>query len=222
MDASAFDPLKALAETGKLLKKMEGVLKQVEALEVSRPNLLRVFEKFRQATGRFPTRDDFALQLVENIQGALGISLRGKECIDIGCRSGENAIAMQQVGAKVIGIDPDDSELETAREKGMESRQFFKTTLQEYRSEGKKFDVATVFLWNIPFKEREPFAAALREIIHASGHVVIGYADEPYDKDPNINVLELMRTVFSRVERFEFPDSLNQYMLICSGPQTVS
>ena len=205
-----------LTETEKLLAQMQGVLARVQAMEASRPNLLTVFEKFQLATGRFPTRDDFAIQLVANIQEKLGIALHSKECIDIGCRSGENGIAMQQAGAKVVGIDPDDSEFEVARQKGME---LYKTKLQEYQV-NRKFDIATVFLWNIPFEERESFAAALKQIIHPNGYVIIGYADEVYDKDPNINVLKLMETVFDRVDRFEFPDSINQYMLVCASQET--
>lgn len=210
------DPIsQTLVETEKLLAQMQEILAKVQVVEVSRPNLLAVFEKFRLATGRFPTRDDFATQLVANIQEKLGISLHLKKCIDIGCRSGENVIAMQLAGAKVIGIDPDDSEFEMTRKRGI---QLYKTTLQEYPTT-QKFDIATVFLWNIPFEEREPFAAALKQIIHPNGCVIIGYADELYDKDPNINVPQLMKTVFDRVGRFEFPDSINQYMLVCASPK---
>lgn len=173
--------------------------------------------------GRSWTRDDYAAQLVSNIQDHLGVSLSGKTCIDVGCRSGENAIAMERAGAKVIGIDPDDTEFATAKAKGMTGDQLVKATLQEYQSAlpDQKFDIATVFLWNIPHKERESFVAALATIIQPDGYVIIGYADEPYDKDPYINVPKLMREAFGKVERFEFAGSMNRYMLKCSAPRTL-
>lgn len=220
MNSSAFDPSKIIAETEEILAKAQQYLTKVQEMEVSRPNLLGLFEKFNRAMGRYPTRDDFAAQLILNIQNILGISLNSKQCIDIGCRSGENTIAMQLAGAQVIGIDPDDSEFEIAKKKGMENTRLFKATLQEYHLNGpnQKFDIATVFLWNIPFEEREAFTATLKRVIHPDGYIIIGYADEPYDKDPHINIRKLMASFFSCVERFEFPDSLNQYMLKCSDP----
>ena len=42
-------------------------------------------------------------------------------------------------------------------------------------------DVATVFLWNIPFKEKESFVTALKEIIQPDACVIMGYADESKD-----------------------------------------
>ena len=171
---------------------------------------------------RNPTRDDFASQLVSDLK-SLRVSFHGKTCIDVGCRSGENSLAMQKAGAKVIGIDPDSGEFETAVKKGLDESTLVKATLQEYHEmlPDNKFDIATVFLWNIPFKEREAFVSCLKDIIDPSGLVVIGYADEPYDKDPYGNVPALMNTAFYDVERtvFEGSLSLNRYVLICSRPK---
>jgi SAM-dependent methyltransferase len=167
--------------------------------------------------GRSWTRDDYAADLVRNIERSLRVSLDGKNIIDVGCRSGENALAMQAAGATVIGIDPDDREFGTAKEKGIKDSQLVKATLQEFHEKNPEtlFDVATVFLWNILFKERESFIMALKEIIQPDGYVIIGYNDEIYDKDPYINVPKLMKTAFHTVKRREFPESLNRYMLVC-------
>ena len=83
----------------------------------------------------------------------------------------------------------------------------------------KKPGIISAFLWNIPFKEREAFVSCLKDIIDPSGLVVIGYADEPYDKDPYINVPALMNTAFYDVRRTVFEGSLNRYVLICSRPK---
>ncbi len=171
--------------------------------------------------GRTPTRDDYALQLISDLQ-FLGILFSGKTCIDVGCRSGENSLAMQTAGAKVIGVDPDDEEFEIAVKKGLDKSRLLKATLEEYHQlfPGNKFDLATVFLWNIPLKEYEAFVTSLKEIIHVNGLVIIGYTDEEYDNDPDLNVPALMKTAFHSVKRIVLPRFVNRYVLICSKPKT--
>ena len=73
-------------------------------------------------------RDIDAKELVNSIESQLGIRFKGKKVIDVGCRSGENCLAMQKAGAEVVGIDPDDTEFDVAREKGMEPSQLTKAT----------------------------------------------------------------------------------------------
>lgn len=164
-----------------------------------------------------PFRERVADRTISDIQKKLSISFQGKTCVDIGCRSGENMLAMQKAGAKVIGIDPDDEEFAIARAKGIENEQLVKATLQKYQSSmpNQKFDVATVFLWSIPYKERELFFASLAKIIHPEGYVIIGYYDEAYDKGSS-NILDPLRKVFHNVARHEFNGSINRYMLKCS------
>lgn len=167
-----------------------------------------------------PSREGLATELVSNIENYLHVVLSNKTCLDVGCRSGENAIAMQRSGAIVTGIDPDDSEFFTAESKGMKRDQLFKATLQEFHATfpNQKFDVATVFLWQIKFKERESFAKSLSSIIKSDGFVIISYQDEQYDSGPS-SVLDLMRGVFFSVAKFKF-DGWNRYILKCSYPRT--
>lgn len=164
-------------------------------------------------------RDSEARRLVESIR-KLGIKLTGKTCLDIGCRSGENALAIQKAGAKVTGIDPDDSEFKTAASKGMEKEDLRKETLQEFckTNESKKFDLATVFLWNISYNERESFVKDLTQVIHSKGTVIIGYHDDAYDKG-KAALKPLLETVFDNVTRHESPDNLNKYLLVCENPK---
>jgi len=166
-------------------------------------------------------RNRSASQIVAYLQ-SIGISFVGKACIDIGCRSGENSLAMKKAGANVTGIDPDDREFGVAVEKGMEKSQLLKATLQEYREAfpDNKFDVATVFLWNIPFKEYDGFVSCLKDIIKSDGEVVIGYHDEAYNTDKSLNVPSLMQKAFGRVVKNVLEDNINKYLLICSDPKT--
>ena len=103
----------------------------------------------------------------------------------------------------------------------MDESQLVKATLQKYHRifPDNKFDIATVFLWNIPFKEREAFVSCLKDIIHPEGLVIIGYGEREYDEDHVINVPELMKTAFGSVEKTVFNGSINRYILECSGPK---
>ena len=161
-------------------------------------------------------RGGIASALMECIQNSMSISLKGKNCIDIGCRSGENTLALQKGGANVIGIDPDDSEFGMAKEKGMKDAQLIKATLQKYRKSfpHNNFDLATVFLWNIPLAEQKFFMSSLAEIIRPDGCVIIGYHEDEYNTAP-YNLPQQMQDFFD-VVKFEFPLNLNRYMFICN------
>jgi 2-polyprenyl-3-methyl-5-hydroxy-6-metoxy-1,4-benzoquinol methylase len=165
------------------------------------------------------TRQETAYDLVLKMK-LFKIIFENKKCLDVGCRSGENAFAMQEAGAIVTAIDPDDSEFESALKLGIPKEQLHKLTLQEYYKPSLKenFDIATVFLYCIPLIERETFMDALVNIIKKSGTVVIGYAFEDgplYDKDPDLNLPKLMKKYFKYVQRVEYPGDLNHYLLIC-------
>ena len=165
-------------------------------------------------------RRDIAADLVSKMK-EFGITFQGRQCLDIGTGSGENALAMQQEsGREVIAIEPDDSVFNIALKNGISPKNLHKVTLQEYQKAhpDDKFDIATVFLWNLPFSERESFCRALTEVIKEEGTVVIGYADECYDKDPRLKISGVLRKYFSSVERHKCPQSINHYMLICKAP----
>jgi hypothetical protein len=165
-------------------------------------------------------RMDIASDLRRNMILYLGFEFAGRRCLDIGTRSGENALFMQRNGGEVVGIDPDDSEFKTAIQIGIPRENLHKTTLQDYQKKypDEKFDLATVFLWNIPASEKEEFCQALTQIINKNGAVVIGYKDEFYHTPPD-DLLSLLGKYFTLVKLYEFPNSLNRYMLVCQIPK---
>ncbi len=120
----------------------------------------------------------------------------------------------------MIGIDPDDREFAIAKAKGLRDHQLIKLTLQEYQSTfpDQKFDLATVFLWNISFDERESFAEALAAIIKPGGCIIIGYADNQYHRG-QASVPELMVRTFHQIEFFFHGPGHNEYLLKCSEPR---
>jgi 2-polyprenyl-3-methyl-5-hydroxy-6-metoxy-1,4-benzoquinol methylase len=129
-----------------------------------------------------PYRDGIAKETIRDIKVKFQISFKDKRVLDVGCRSGENTIAMMNEGADVIGIDPDDSEFSVALSKGMAVNQLFKKTLQQFVAEnpGKKFDIVTVFLWCIYPIEYESFTSALATIVKPEGCVIIGLHESIY------------------------------------------
>lgn len=165
----------------------------------------------------FSHRMDVAKDLVEKIEKVFGIVLKGKKIIDVGTRSGENALMMQNAGADVVAIDPDDSEFYKAVDLGFFKESLFKATLEQYikLENASKFDLATVFLWNVPCEQREVFAQSLREVINENGAVIIGCYEDVFNKELNLNLIKLMKKYFKLVLCYKFPYSLNATMLEC-------
>lgn len=166
------------------------------------------------------SRDDVAKEVVFNMTKRLGgVSFSGKTCLDVGCRSGENTVAMTQAGATVIGIDPDGSEFETAKIKGMLGERLVKATLQQYHTAfpDQQFDIATLLLWNIPLPEREEVVFTLGRVIKPEGIVIISYIDKAYN-DSYFSLPILARSFFEKVEEFSF-SGVNSNMLKCSLPK---
>ena len=101
-------------------------------LNEARVLLRAAFENKNSQTGygfSVGTREAHAAELVSNIVINLKVPIKGKVCIDVGCGSGENTLAMQNAGAKVIGIDPVDTEFTTAKNIGLKVRISFSKPL---------------------------------------------------------------------------------------------
>ncbi len=151
-----------------------------------------------------------ARKIVAIMQEAMSIELEGKQVIDVGCRSCENTIVMAEAGAAVVGIDPDSTEFVTNGK-----IELAQATLQEYvvANPDKRFDLATVFLWNIN-REKEEFVKSLASIIEPNGQVIIGWVDDEYDSLPS-----LIKAAFGNVKYYKFRDTLNCKMVKCSRPK---
>lgn len=164
-----------------------------------------------------------AQELISLMKRRLCISFSGKTCLDVGCGKGENAIAMAREGAEVIGIDPDFYQLVAARENGMAGDHLVEATLQEYCRQfpNHQFDMVTVFLWNIPLRQKEEVMAALTQVVKKEGVVVISYHDQSYHTDPLYNLPSLAPKFFTKVQEFE-TSGRNRHILKCSEPKVSS
>ncbi len=142
------------------------------------------------------------------------IQFSNKNCIDVGCRSGENSWEIQKAGAIVTAIDPDDSEFSTAKALGIKEEQLTKLSLEDYVTSYpyRKFDMATVFLWNIFRNEEEKFAKALTQIIKPCGSVIISIHEK---KKVTPIVRDLMTKFFQSVT---IQDGYEDDIVICRSP----
>ena len=103
----------------------------------------------------------------------------GKHVLDIGTRSGENAIMMlnSMHAASVTAIDITSSEF--PNETGGVT--FVKSSIQEFaKNTALTYDTVTVFLWNIPFLEYDSCMSAINKILKPNGNIIVGIADDVY------------------------------------------
>lgn len=111
-----------------------------------------------------------------------GISLEGKKVLDVGFGLGYNASIMKRLGADVYGVEPDEEAFKFAVTNNLiDKEKAFNCLLQDMPQELLgTFDIATVFLYNIPLSERDTFAQALAQSIKADGITIVGIHDDIY------------------------------------------
>ena len=118
--------------------------------------------------------------------------IKGKHVLDIGTRSGENAIMMlnSMHAASVTAIDITSSEFPT--ETGGVT--FVKSSIQEFAKDTDlTYDTVTVFLWNIPFLEYDSCMSAINKILKPNGHIIIGIAEDVYvNPMDNVSIAKLL------------------------------
>lgn len=133
----------------------------------------------------------------------LNITLKGKKVLDIGFGLGYNSDVMRRLGAEVYGVEPDKEAFDFAiSQQLIDSRNAFNSTLQDMPQElFGTFDLATIFLYNISFSERENVIQLLAKSIKPTGTTIIGLQDDIYiNGDPYIEpVSNLVRKNFNSV-----------------------
>jgi SAM-dependent methyltransferase len=193
---------------------------QIPGLAPSAPDVKVADVLVRDVQG---IRSRVAQEVMKSLD-ALEINIDGKKVLDVGTRTGENAKLMRERGADVYAVEPDTSSLNQAIKLGnIEQEKAFPVLLQDMPEEHKgTFDVATCFLWNIPFAERENFTRSLAQAIKPTGQVIIGASDDVYvDRSSDINVEGLLRRHFHSVKRVE-TNGTNKCLFSCSDPREVA
>ncbi len=130
------------------------------------------------------------------------INLKGKTVLDVGSGLGFNTKAMQLQGASVYGVEPDVSAYTDAIQlSNLTNENSYHGKLQDIpKNLHSQFDIATVFLWNIPHAERDGIMQGLRASLTFGGTVIIGLHDEVYISDPHgVAVEPLAKKYFSNV-----------------------
>lgn len=108
----------------------------------------------------------------------------GKHILDIGTRSGENAIMMlkNMRAASVTAIDIISSEFP----KDTQGVKFVNVSIQEFaKNNTMKYDVVTIFLWNIQLAQYDSCMDAINSILKPDGHIIVGIADDVYFQPGN-------------------------------------
>ena len=124
--------------------------------------------------------------------------IRDKKCLDIGTRNGNNCSMMVKHGAKsVTGIDIDDSrfnEMESNENIQLIKQNFFELDNDE------KFDVITVFLWNINYSDYDRLVEKIKKLLNDRGIVMISAADSLYRSDTDqVSIVKLFSAYFSKI-----------------------
>jgi predicted O-methyltransferase YrrM len=171
-----------------------------------------------------------ALQVPQNLTRA-GVSLVGKNVLDIGSGLGYNAKAMSDAGADVYTIEPDHVSSTHSIEAGLikKERHTEKTLEDASELQDGKFDLATVLLWNINRGSYHAFFTALSRVIKPeSGQVAIDLRDTMYINDPyGIAVAPHAKEYFKQVRAIDMlpvnPNSpWGHQILILSEPKESS
>jgi SAM-dependent methyltransferase len=119
------------------------------------------------------TKQRIAQELIGQLQSA-SVELSGKSFLDVGSGYGFNAEALQNSGAKVVGVESDAEACVYAVLNGkLDERNTYCGKLQNV-------DIAAVFLWNIPRGEYDEVLRALSLTISQEGMVIIGLHNEVY------------------------------------------
>lgn len=165
-------------------------------------------------------KEVIAAQVMHDLD-LLEIDLDGKEVLDVGSGLGFNAKAMKENGASVYGVEPDpDAAAKSISHSNFDKERLFVGKLQEMPNHMKgKFDLATVFLWNIPHAQRDDVMKGLCAALKPGGKVIIGLNDQVYIDDPfGVAVRPLAERYFSNVSATFVNDAhQNRQLLICSS-----
>jgi len=105
----------------------------------------------------------------------------GKVVADIGTRDGRFVSIFQELGAKeVYGIDPEKKELEKAVQAGViDDEHAISLMLQDIPNELKsKFEVATVFNFNMPYTEYDSFFSTVYDSLPENGQLIMTVAED--------------------------------------------
>jgi 2-polyprenyl-3-methyl-5-hydroxy-6-metoxy-1,4-benzoquinol methylase len=167
---------------------------------------------------------EIASQLMADLR-RVQISLRGKTVLDVGSGLGFNAKAMQMEGASVFGVEPDAvAHAQAISRSNLVEAQAYHGRLQDMPGDMYgKFDVATVFLWNIPYAERDDVMKSLCAVLKPDGGVIIGMYDNEYISAPHgLMVQPLAKRYFAEVHATPINDlHVNRQLLICSSPRSM-
>jgi SAM-dependent methyltransferase len=171
------------------------------------------FEEIAETKGRI------AIEVIADLEKN-GIDLDGKNVLDVGSGLGFNAKAMEAEGAAVFCVEPDREAADTSISRlKLQKEQVFNGTLQEIPKQMKgRFDLVTVFLWNINEDHGDEVMMGLCSSIKENGKVIIGLHDAEYLGRSSASILPLAERYFANISTSFNNNHVNKKLLICSDP----
>lgn len=153
------------------------------------------------------------------------ITLKGKKVLDIGFGLEYNSDIMRRLGAEVYGVEPDKEAFDFAiSQQLIDGRNAFNSTLQDMPQDlFGTFDLATIFLYAIPFSERQDVMQLLAKSIKPTGTTIIGLYDNLYINGDTYTepVSNLVRKNFNSVscKKANYLNIGNRMLVVGTGPK---
>jgi hypothetical protein len=142
----------------------------------------------------------------------------GKVVADIGTRDGRFVSVFQELGAKeVYGIDPEEDELTKAVQGGViDNEHAIPLMLQDIPNEIKsKFEVATIFNFNMPYTEYDSFFSAVYDSLPENGQVVMTVAEDEILRNATPTMQKYFVVNSTRLwgDKYDFP---HKNLVVCT------
>ena len=140
--------------------------------------------------------------------------------LDLGCGAGYESMRLKNLGAKVVGIDFSEKELEIAREKNPNIDFFERNILMSYKDLGK-FDGIVCIGVIIHFKDDElkQVFKNMAEVLNKNGYLLLVFREgTEYKHTSNYNNIEYDRNFIYHMRENILTAMNNEFEYICELP----
>ncbi len=153
---------------------------------------------------------------VDFVKSCVEQPYEGKTILDVGCGTGDLAVALAGLGFRVTGIDSDPEMLAAAKKKGRQRVTFLPTDMRELTRAFKPvvFDAVLCFgntLVHLPgLTEIDAFFSGVRAVLKSKGKFLLQILNYDHILDHDVRKLPLIENDRIRFERFyEYESSAN-------------
>jgi glycine/sarcosine N-methyltransferase len=153
---------------------------------------------------------------VEFVKNCIERPYEGKTVLDVGCGTGDLAIALTEIGFRLTGLDYDAEMLAEANKKEKKSAVFLQMDMQKLANafDPETFDAVLCFgntLVHLSgYSEVEAFCRGVRTVLRNKGKLLLQILNYDYVLDQGVRKLPLIENDTVRFERFyQYDDRTN-------------